>query len=234
MAQFFARHKRLFAVLVAALGAVCAALYLRAMFLPGLWFGDIFLYKRADGSFAGSAGQNSCQMQREGVGNEVQISFTLNGVTNEYELLRGSGDSLTIHTNGAQTFDGTLYQTGGSYMALSSDGSDGGIVEITVTTQSGAGESEELSFPSSSWLASAAFGEKLDTRGRPVYLLAIVLTAVWLVLDIAFPDLFYTLRHGFATYGGQPSDWYRFDQKIARVVMLIAIAVFAVLSFATH
>lgn len=231
MAQLFNRHKRFFIAVAAVLAAALAVLYILALFLPGLWFGDIFLYKKADGSFAGAKAQNSCRMLRAATSDGAEITFTINGKTNTYKLVRGSQDSLQIYTNGTQTFDGSLYQIGDEYAALSLDNEYD--VQVEIVTSNG-GQQSAPDFPSSSWLANAAFAERLDTRGQPAFLIAIAVFALLLALDIVFPDLFYTLRHGLATDGGTPSTLFRYDQKISRVVMVIAIFAFAVMSFTVH
>lgn len=229
--ELFNRHRRLFISAAAVIGAVLTVLYIRALFLPGLWFGDIFLYKKADGSFAGAKAHNSCQMQLAGTDDGAEITFTINGTTNEYLLVRGSQDSLQIYTNGTQTFDGFLYQIGDEYAAFSTN--DGYDVQIEIITS----DSEQQTvpdFPSSSWLANAAFAEQLDTRGTPAFLIAIAVCVLLLALDIIFPDLFYTLQHGLATDGGTPSSWFRFDQGLSRIVLAAGILIFMVLSFTMH
>ena len=54
MVEFICKHKKPCIIGGIVLSVVLLALYLRAMFLPGLWHGDAFLYKQDDGSFAGS------------------------------------------------------------------------------------------------------------------------------------------------------------------------------------
>lgn len=234
MTRFFDRHRRLLTAAAGALGVVLAVLYIRALFMPGLWFGDIFLYQRADGSFSGSSAHVSCQMLREDTNEGVQITFTINDVSNKYLLARDASNHLQIFENGLQMFDGTLYLAGEDYIAepagTDEHATGSEIIVVPLETL----QDEVPAFPGNSWLATAAFSDKLDTRGQPGYLVAVLFLALWLALDVAFPDLFYALRHGLATDGGEPSGWYRFGQKVSRATMVIAIVAVASLSFAAH
>ena len=60
------------------------------------------------------------------------------------------------------------------------------------------------------------------------------LLAILLVLDVKWPRLFWTLRHGLEVSGGEPSEWYFTCQKMGRAAMALGIVLLAVASFAVH
>ena len=64
-------------------GAVVFAAYLYAMLLPGLWYGDTFLYEQKDGSFAGSDYYAGYHMKRSTEGESTDISFSVNNKENQ-------------------------------------------------------------------------------------------------------------------------------------------------------
>lgn len=69
--------------------------------------------------------------------------------------------------------------------------------------------------------------ESYETRGEPLMLLPALIVAFFLWVDILYPDLFFTLRHGRYVDGDcEPSEYYRFWQVIGRVVLAIAIIIF--------
>lgn len=60
-----------------------------------------------------------------------------------------------------------------------------------------------------------------------MFLFFAALFGIPLFLDILYPDLFFTLRHGRYVDGDcGPSEYYRFWQVIGRVVLAIAIIIF--------
>ena len=62
MMNIFTRYKKQCIILGIVLAVVIFAIYLRAMFLPGLWHIDAFLYRQDDGSFVGADSYAKYQM----------------------------------------------------------------------------------------------------------------------------------------------------------------------------
>ncbi len=63
-------------------------------------------------------------------------------------------------------------------------------------------------------------------------LVGIIFFAAFLALDIAYPKLWFMLRHGWAVDGGEISDWYCTRQKISRIFVVGAIVLLVILTFA--
>jgi len=79
-----------------------------------------------------------------------------------------------------------------------------------------------------------AVSEKNDIRGNLLIFLLIPFIAIFVIVNIRFPDLFFAIEHGRFVDGGTPSDRYRAGQMFGRVAGCIAIVVLAVLTFTIH
>ncbi|MBQ8278531.1 MAG: hypothetical protein IJZ23_01700 [Roseburia sp.] len=218
----FEKHKK--PCLIAG-GALCVLLlitYLCMLFQPGYWYMDAFLSKQKDGSFAGSDSYGKYQIQITRTNAGASITVSVDDLIKEYRITGTStGEDVCVYEGDALVFRGHTTPFGDSdYMLIGEDGYDAGSIRIF--TNNIEPEPEEL-FPSYSWLYSRAASEATDTRGEPAMLFLIGIFLLALVLDIKFPDRFFTLRCRHYVTGGEPSDWYRDVQQIGRVVLVIAI-----------
>lgn len=236
-ARIFREHKKLCIALGAILALALLALYLYALFLPGLWHHTSsgqtpFLYRQADGSFAGSDYYASYEMQVTPTDAGADVAFTVNGTTRRYRILQSATDTkVQIFADDKLVFQGDAHPMGDSYYMLTSEiDSAMDVLQITM----GAAPNIEDLFPNYTQIYNWAFAGQQDIRGNPAMLVGIFLCAVVLILDIAFPDLFFKIEHGLDVYGGEPSDFYRTSQKVTRVLLGIAIVVFAALAFLIH
>lgn len=230
--RIFQEHKKPCIISGAILVLLLLAVYLYALLLPGFWLGETFLYKQDDGCFTGSDLYADYQMCITPTENGADISFSANETEKHYQIINDSSDStVQIFENDKLVFQGNVLPMGDDYYVLR-DENNNLEIDIQINT-SGVPTIEEL-FPNYNWLYSCAAAEKYDTRGTPAMLFLIFFVAAILTLDIVFPDLFFTLNYRLAVDGGEPSDLYRFGQKIGRVLLAAAIVVCVVLSFTIH
>lgn len=232
----FAKHKKACIISGVILAIALFALYLYAMLLPGIQYGDAFLYKQKDGSFQGYEMYGyytrvDYKMNIDETEDGAEILFSVNDNTREYKIVHNASDinrAVQVYENGEQVFDGEAHKMGEEYLLLDGnyDMADG--IKIRVGNQ--VPELDEL-FPGYTWLYNRAVEKRHDTRGEPAMLLLILLGAFILFIDIKFPDLFWILEHRLEVDGGEPSDWYRTGQTFGRVLLVIGIIVCMVLTF---
>lgn len=232
MLHFINNHKKTCTIAGTAIAALLLFAYLRALFLPGVWHRDAFLYRQADGSFCGSDFYAEYKMNITKAENGANITFAVNGTNGEYRVINeDGGKNVQIFENGVSVFKGSRVPMEG--ITLLQD-ENGDILDVvTVTVQNVPPETHEL-FPSYTQIYNLALMEKCDVRGNLYMPLVILLLAALLSVDIAFPDLFFHLRYGMAVYGGTPSDWYRSGQMLGRVLSAIGILVCVITSFTIH
>ena len=89
---------------------------------------------------------------------------------------------------------------------------------------------EEELFPSYNWLYDVS-QQRTAIRGNPLFLIGIVLFAAVMIVDIAYPDFFWNLDHWIDTKGGEPSEFYRFTQKLLWILTPIIIIASMIFSF---
>lgn len=223
--------RKLGIVSISAVAVILLVLYLYAMFLPGLWFGDAFLYKQKDGSFAGSDYYADYKMTISQKGTESNITFAVNDIKKEYKVINNSLQDIKIFEDSSLIFEGNAIKMGDRFVLSSNDGDL--QIDVSVSVGGEAPSTSEM-FPSKGVLYSWATENSLDRRGNfYIFFLMLILGGV-LALDTAFPDLFFTLKYSLAVYGGEPSDWYRAGQRFGRWLMGAGILVLAIMSFALH
>lgn len=233
ISHIFEKHKKAYVISGAVLFFLLAALYLYAMFLPGFWYRDAFLYQKNDGSFQGSDWCGDYQMKIAPTDNGAAISFSVNEMTKQY-VITGSfdDDNIQVFENGVPVFKGYAASIGdSSYLLIDEEGYADDVIDITVGNT--IPNTEEL-FPNYSQLFNWAVSTDYNTRGNLSMILFLLITCVILALDIAFPDLFFLLEHQFDVVSGEPSDWYRLMQKISRVLLAFGILLCIFLGFTTH
>lgn len=232
----FQRHRKVFITAGAIIVTALFAVYLYAMFLPGIRYGDAFLYQQKDGSFAGyemygyyTRVDYKMDIRKSEQG--ADITFAVNDTVREYEIIHTMAEperSVKVFENGEPVFEGKAHKMSEEYLLLDGnyDMADG--IKIRVGNQ--VPEVEEL-FPGYTWLYNRMTETRHDTRGEPAMLLLILLGAGILFIDIRFPDLFWILEHRLEVDGGEPSDWYRTGQTFGRVLLIIGIIVCMIMTF---
>lgn len=209
-------------------------IYLRAIFLPGLWHGDAFLYKQDDGSFVGSDIYADYKMTIKPTDYGTDIEFSVNDKTNHYQVKYDKDDfnrNVEVLENGTVICKGQAKGNENNWFVIDIETGSSDMISVRVGNEA---PTEEELFPNYSRLYNWAVSDKADTRGNPWMLFFIAVLAIILFLDIKFPNLFWILEHRLEVDGGEPSDWYRFGQKVGYVLMPIGMLVCVVLTFTIH
>ena len=205
--------------------------YLRALFLPGLWHQDAFLYRIDEKTFKGSDMFATYNMHIKPAEYGADIEFSVNDKTKHYRIEYNDVEyesDVEIFEDGNSVFKGKTFGNADGWMLLDGDflSADG----IVVRTSNYYPTEEEL-FPGYTKLFNWAVTDKTDTRGEAYMLILILLGGVILFLDIKFPMLFWLLEHGLEVDGGEPSDWYLMGQKAGRVIIVIGILICMIMTF---
>jgi hypothetical protein len=111
---------------------------------------------------------------------------------------------------------------------------DGQLKDFIKVTAGGVTPKPEDLYPDCTKLYRLATSAETDKRGNPYMMIYILIILLTLIVDIVWEDFFYILRHGLYVDGGSPSDHYRFGQKAGRVISVIVIFVFVVMTFTTR
>ena len=162
-------------------------------------------------------------------GMKTYIAFTVNETERGYEIVsdnsEGYNPKVTIHENGELVFKGT--HAGFSLLT-----EDGEFFEDPITFAVSGSDKipEEELFPSYNWLYDVS-QQRTAIRGNPLFLIGIVLFAAVMIVDIACPDFFWNLDHWLDTKGGEPSEFYRFTQKLLWILAPIIIIASMIFSF---
>ncbi len=225
------KRKKLYSVTGIIASALIFILYLYALFLPGIWHGDAFLYLKKDGSFEGSDMYAEYKMTVSRKEYEADITFSVNDKTKLYNVRFTDTrpvSEVEISEEGKSVFKGEVHISGEGFILLDEElrMADG----ITVRTDSYVPCEEEL-FPGYTKLYRIAVSDKTETRGSTYMLILVFMFSLMLFLDIKFPKLFWLLQHGIHVDGGEPSDWYISGQKFGRILMGAGIIICMVLSF---
>lgn len=214
--------------------AVLLAVYLWAALRPGVWLRNAFLYQQADGSFSGKDFYGRYVLDITSARGETDVQFCLDGVPMRYrictEAAAGSSPAVKIYREELLLFSGGAQGEAGDALLWKDSG---GLADDICVVVNGEYTQEDLQ-PSCQWLYNVAVGGRRETRGDVSFLIPMALLAILLVLDVKWPRLFWTLRHGLEVSGGEPSEWYFTCQKIGRAAMALGIVLLAVASFAVH
>ena len=146
------------------------------------------------------------------------------------EAAVGSGPSVKIYREELLLFSGSAVGEPGNAVLWNKNG---GLADDIRVVVNGEYTQEDLQ-PSCQWLYNVAVGGRRETRGDVSFLVPMAMLAILLVLDVKWPRLFWTLRHGLEVSGGEPSEWYFTCQKMGRAAMALGIVLLAVASFAVH
>lgn len=227
LTDFWEKYKKQCLWAAAVLVVLLLGLYLHAILRPGLWYRDTFLYQQKDGLFDGSRGALHYRMEIFPTEGGKEILFSVNDRQRRYRI-QTDPENTQIFEDGVLVFKGQCFNPDlGLLVDENNDFVDFGV---TVTFSNAPPEAEDL-FPSLSQLCRWSMSEELEHRGQPMVLLCVAVLAIVLTVDITFPDFFYFLRHGLEVDGGEPSDFYRFNQKIGRWAMAVGILIFLALGF---
>ena len=168
------KHKELAAMVLLA-AVLAAAVYLSAMFRPGIWFGDSFLYRSGEGLYQQKDG--FCSLELRPTSEGARAVFRIGEEQREYRL--STRTRMTeVFEDGRLKFRGTV-QPGGK---------DGPVflnergVPIDPPAEGGP-------FPDFRQIYGWAMGRGEGRRGNPAALVFIVLFAAALAADCLFPGV---------------------------------------------
>ena len=210
--------------------AVLLAVYLWAALRPGVWLRNAFLYQQADGSFSGKDSYGRYALDITSAPGETDVQFCLDDVPTRYRICTENSSHVEIYREEQLLFSGDAQGEAGDALLWKDSG---GLADDICVVVNGEYTQEDLQ-PSCQWLYNVAVGGRRETRGDVSFLVPMALLAILLVLDVKWPRLFWTLRHGLEVSGGEPSEWYFTCQKIGRAAMALGIVLLAVASFAVH
>lgn len=231
MPEFIEKHKKVCIVLGAVLAVFLIAAYLCALFQPGIWYNDTFLSRCADGTFSGSDSDGSYRLSITETETGADISFSVDDLTRHYTVTEDTvGNRVEIYEDGGLMFRGSV-ETSGDYEYLVDENGD--IANLDISVRFSNPRPEDL-LPGKSTVYHWSQMKEYDIRGNFYMLLPMLMIGVFLGLDIAFPDLFFTLEHRRYVDGGEPSDFYRACQKFGRVAAVIGILVCIIMSLTVH
>ncbi len=229
MSEFCKNHKKLCSTLIIIIAVILLGTYLWALLRPGIWHGKAFLYRQADGSYAGWDIHGKYAMDISRTDSGGSIDFTVNGEKKSYEIAEASNSSdVQIFQDGQIIFDGSVILIGKSFMLEDKNGDINDIISVRAGNY--VPTNDEL-FPSCTKLYNWIVAPRDDTRGDPSALIVILLIAALTALDIIFPDLFFTLKHMWSVEGGTPTAFYRFGQVVGRVISVFLIIILVFMSF---
>lgn len=210
--------------------AVLLAVYLWAALRPGVWLRNAFLYQQADGIFSGRDSYGRYALDITSARGETDVQFCLDDVPTRYRICTENSSHVEIYREEQLLFSGGAQGEAGDALLWKDSG---GLADDIRVVVNGEYTQEDLQ-PSCQWLYNVAVGGRRETRGDVSFLIPMALLAILLVLDVKWPRLFWTLRHGLEVSGGEPSEWYFTCQKIGRAAMALGIVLLAVASFAVH
>ena len=210
--------------------AVLLAVYLLAALRPGVWLRNAFLYQQADGSFSGRDSYGRYALDITSAPGETDVQFCLDDVPTRYRICTKNSSHVEIYREEQLLFSGGAQGEAGDALLWKDSG---GLADDIRVVVNGEYTQEDLQ-PSCQWLYNVAVGGRRETRGDVSFLVPMAMLAILLVLDVKWPRLFWTLRHGLEVSGGEPSEWYFTCQKIGRAAMTLGIVLLAVASFAVH
>lgn len=227
---FLDNHKKACTIAVITLVSVLLAIYLYALFLPGIWHENAFLYKLSDNNFVGSDNYAQYKMTVLPDNENTVIYFSVNDTTNKYEI-KNSSPSVEIYKNGEHAFKGEAMAVDNGYILFDENKNMDDVIDIRAGNEI---PSEEELFPSYSRLYTLAVSQKYDTRGNLFMLFGVLICGIILALDISFPNLFFHFEHGIYVDGGEPNDCYRTGQALGRFVLAVVVAACIIMSFTVH
>ncbi len=220
MRKLFRKHPKV----GLAVGAIGVMVYGYCVFLKGIWYGNAFLYQKEGQRFVGKDAYSQYEMELAPSDAEKVVFFSVEGDKREYRILPYGEAQVRIYENGVLALESTVIN------GIQWDYLEQELGEFQESDQPNQGQR----YPSCTQLYNWAMGRGLTQRGNLPLLIPLLLCAVSLGLDIAFPDLFFYLRHGLSVDNATPSEWYRTGQKISRLILAVACLCLAAAVFLTH
>ena len=236
ISNIFRTHKKLCIIFASILATVLLAFYLYAACLPGIWHRDTFLYLQDDGSFSGNSSFFDYEMNISQNNTGSDITFRVNDTVRTYRIISDEyGRDVEIYEDGVSVFKGQAAGRGDSAMLIDNDE---GLVDFSVSVSTSNDfftvPNEEEQFPSYTALYVHAMRENTDRRGNLLMAFFALLIAVFLIIDLKYPDLFFYLKYMWHVDGGSPSEFYRFGQNIGRIISVVAIVGLLIATFFVH
>ena len=237
MKDFIKEHKKI-CILAGIAFALLFIIYLFALFRPGYWYRDAFLYKQKapfegievySGKDRELGYRYEMTMAKDGM--KTYIAFTVNETERGYEIVSDNSENhnpdVEIYENGELVFKGT------SVAGMLFDENEEPFVETPeINFYVNGNVPEEELLPSYGWLYEVSQRVKsADIRGNAIFLPAIIIVAAVVVFDMMYPNLFWQLEHRLHVDGGTPSDYYRFVQKAGWVMSPFIILALMIASF---
>lgn len=199
-----------------ALAVILILVYFYFLFQTGIWYNDVFLVRQTDGSFKGAGYALSVTPTPEG----TDIVFTANDETRTYSVVNIQNSGVEFYQNGTLTHTMQVEQMGDFFILIDENGEAELPFRISYSNQN-----EDDLFPTNHELYGWTREIQTGIRGEPMFLFFAALFGVPLFLDIHYPDLFFELRYRRYVDGDcEPNAYYRFWQKIGRVILAILIA----------
>lgn len=233
ISRFFSNHKKLGVIITSILTFALLALYLYAASLPGIWHQNTFLYKQDDGSFLGKNAYAEYEMHITEKSHGTSVAFRVNDTIRNYLIIQDN-NSVEIYENEKSVFSGTVITIGDTYIL----NDIAGPIDFTVSTTSKDDyftvPDENEQYPSYTALYNRAIRNNTDRRGNFLMVFVTALLAIFLIIDIKYPDFFFLLKYRMHVDGGSPSEFYRFGQKTGRIISVIAIVCFIIATFVVH
>lgn len=217
-------------------GGIAAAaaliIYLVLMFQRGVWYDNYFLRKTNENEYCGRVDGITMTLTRTSSEDGIHLDFTRGNKSLHYIIYNDAdapeNNSLKIYENNELIFTGYYQKMQDWYLIFDSSGEYENLsVTVTGITDSYYYDTYELQ-PSKNELVFLALDPEFETfRGSFAVMPFILILAGILALDIAFPRLFFYLKHMLAVENPEPSYFYYFMQKIGRVILLLVIIVMA-------
>ena len=236
MNEFFEKNRKACIIGGTLIFAAVFAFYLFALFRPGYWHREVFLYKEKapfEGMsvFSGHDAVNKADyeltMAKEGT--TTYMAFTVNETERSYEInsddSEGSFPAVEIFENGELVFRGT-------YMGFLMDENDEPFEPLISIGYGPYVPTEEELFPSYNWLYDVS-RQRTGIRGNIIFFPVIIIIAAVVIIDMIHPDLLWELNHRLSVEGGKPSEFYRSAQKISWILAPVIIIIFMIMSFMT-
>ena len=210
-------------IIVGILLFVFVIAYLYMFFLPGIWHGNAFLYKKNDETYTGADFKHNYVLRRSITDESIDIIFTVDEKKVEYQIhqnveIGGRVFAIVISKNGRQVFSNSPVYDGQYYMLTDWSGNfyevnSSGVILIT-------GEG----FPTYTQIVNWSLQESTVLRGNLQIFYILIAAVVLLCLSYLLPRLLQASPHsGFAH-----------KAKGLRPILWGATVILAVLSFVIH
>ena len=201
-------HKHLYTIFV----IILLIAYLYIFFLPGVWYGNTFLYQRSNGTFIGSDIHHNYELQSTQTEKGMDFSFTVDGTTAQYQVIHNEENPhLQIYQNNHLVFEGHAVFDGYRYM-LSDDNNN--ILELDTPER-------EDGYPTYTQLLNWSLITAYAIRGNMTLLYILITVSVLLGLSYILPKFLHSAA-------------YQRIQKTVRLILWAAILILIPLSFIIH